>query len=127
MKKITIELPMLYADHHVLEVRRLMLELAGVKDVYASSAFRTLEVSYDEDKTSEQHIRERLDKGGYTGELAVSVENSATGQDTLFFRKSAEIEQISNSVAFVQEVSFQGRPLWPCPGLDRPDAHENGS
>ena len=31
----------LYADHHVIEVRRILLEVPGVDTVDASSAFRT--------------------------------------------------------------------------------------
>ena len=30
MQKVTYETPALYGDHHVLEVRRILLELPGV-------------------------------------------------------------------------------------------------
>jgi copper chaperone CopZ len=47
METKTFDAPALYADHHVTEVRRILLELEGVTDVYASSAFQTVEVTYD--------------------------------------------------------------------------------
>jgi len=37
MKTKVIELPALFGDHHVTEVRRILNEIQGVKDVYASS------------------------------------------------------------------------------------------
>ncbi len=47
MEKYTLDLPTMYGDHHVLEVRRILLEIPGIQDVYASSAFRAVEVTYD--------------------------------------------------------------------------------
>ena len=44
MKKISLDLPTLFGDHHVTEVRRLLLELPGVAEVYASSSFQIVEV-----------------------------------------------------------------------------------
>ena len=40
MKTLSLELPAMYGDHHVIEVRRILLEIDGVKDVYASSSFQ---------------------------------------------------------------------------------------
>jgi hypothetical protein len=40
MNTLTLELPAIYGDHHVLEVRRILFELPGIEDVYASSNFR---------------------------------------------------------------------------------------
>ena len=40
MNKVTIDLPSMYGDHHVQEVRRLLFDLDGVEEVYASSAFQ---------------------------------------------------------------------------------------
>ena len=52
MEKITVDLPTMYGDHHVTDVRRILLALPGVEDVYASSAFRLVEVTFDPTKTS---------------------------------------------------------------------------
>ena len=45
MDVTVIAVPTMYGDHHVVEVRRMLLQLAGVEDVNASSCFRTVEVS----------------------------------------------------------------------------------
>ena len=44
MEEVQIHVPAMYGDHHVLEVRRILLELPGVLDVYASSCFQTVQV-----------------------------------------------------------------------------------
>ena len=35
MEVLTLELPAMYGDHHVVEVRRILLEIPGVDNVYA--------------------------------------------------------------------------------------------
>ena len=47
MEKKSFKLPAMYADHHVVEVRRILLEMPGVQDVYASSAFQVADVTFD--------------------------------------------------------------------------------
>jgi copper chaperone CopZ len=47
MTSVTIDLPAMYADHHVVEVRRILFEIPGVKAVDASSAFQVVKVEYD--------------------------------------------------------------------------------
>ena len=45
METKSFEAPALYGDHHVSEVRRILLELTGVNEVYvSSSAFQIIEV-----------------------------------------------------------------------------------
>ncbi len=111
----------MYADHHVLEVRRILFELPGVMDVYASSCFKIVEVSYDPGKVDEESIQESLAKAGYLGDLPVPEETGSVatrdrGQKT-FFRQAAVIEQAPQAVSFGQVVITTGRPLWPCPGM----------
>ena len=45
MEVFTIELPAMYGDHHVVEVRRILLDITGVEAVYASRGFRAAEIS----------------------------------------------------------------------------------
>lgn len=120
MQTITIDAPALYGDHHVSEVRRILLELPGVQDVYASSAFRVIEVTFEPDKVKAEKINEILEAAGYLGELPVVAEtgqaatrNSGNGQ----FRYTAVYESLKSTVSFAQKVNFEGRPLWPCPGM----------
>lgn len=122
MEKITIDLPTMYADHHVLEVRRILLEIPGVEDVYASSAFRVVEITYDPDKVSKDDLVAALDQAGYSGDLPVPVEMGAlavqgNGGKRPFFRHTTTYETTRNVVSFQQRVNYEGRPLWPCPGM----------
>lgn len=121
METKTFETPALYADHHVTEVRRILLELEGVVDVYASSAFQTIEVTYDESRINDLQIAMKLDEAGYLGEWTVPIEmgtapEQGDGQKP-FFRHTATYETVKHTVTFAQRVSYQGRPLWHCPGI----------
>jgi len=121
MERYTLDLPAMYGDHHVIEVRRLLLELPGVDDVYASSGFHYIEVLYDPEKVHPDDITTRLEQAGYLGELSIPVETGAKvyqSEDTqLFIRHSAVFENIKSVVSFTQTTGNNARPLWPCPGL----------
>ena len=130
MEKLTVDLPTLYGDHHVLEVRRILLEIPGVEDVYASSAFHVVEVSYDPEKINDLEIAVKLDSAGYLGEWTIPIEIAAKQQgeegDQAFFRHTQTYETVKRTVSFAQNVSSQGRPLWPCPGMTPPTAMDEG-
>jgi len=121
MKKITLEVPSMYGDHHVVEVRRILLGMPGVVDVFASSAFQVVEVTYDPDQINDLEISVKLDEAGYLGEWTVAAEKGlpATSResDGVFFRHTAVYEQTKHVVSFAQNVNYVGRPLWPCPGM----------
>lgn len=121
MKTLTLDLPAMYGDHHVVDVRRLLLEIPGIDDVYASSAFRVLEVTYNEKKVTEDKIKAGLDDAGYTGELPIDTEINIAASEPAdtprFFRHTALYEDTLRTMGFAQKVSYQGRPLWPCPGM----------
>jgi len=121
MKTKMLEAPALYADHHATEVRRILFEIGGVMEVYASSAFQILEVTYDETQTSEGEILAKLDEVGYLGEWAVPVELGAVAEEPAaekpYFRHSATYETTKQTVSFAQQVTYRGRPLWHCPGV----------
>jgi copper chaperone CopZ len=122
METARFEVPTLYGDHHVTEVRRVLLELPGVIDVYASSAFQVIEVAYDPAKVNDLQISVKLDEAGYLGEWTLPVETgaaleSAEPQKKPFFRHTTTYEATPKTVTFAQRVAYSGRPLWPCPGL----------
>ena len=121
MKTLTLDLPSMYGDHHVIEVRRLLLALPGVEDVYASSAFRAVEVSYDPAKVAEDAIRSTLDDAGYLGDLLVPEETATPATEKngkpVYFRHTMAFDGIGRTVSFGQSVAYSGRPLWPCPGV----------
>jgi copper chaperone CopZ len=65
MEKLVLEVPTLWADHHVLKVRDALTGLEGVDDVYASSAWKQVLVSYDPAKTDPVAIEKTLAEAGY--------------------------------------------------------------
>ncbi len=122
MEVLSLELPAMYGDHHVVEVRRILLGMSGVEDVYASSSFRAAEITYDSKKVKAEAIEAELAKAGYIGELLLPEEtgiavNEGNGQDT-FYRHTEAYAQTGRVVSFAQQVSHKGRGLWPCPGMD---------
>jgi copper chaperone CopZ len=120
MTSLVVDVPAMYADHHVVEVRRILSEISGVEAVDASSAFHLVEIRYDPEKTSEDVLTQALDGAGYLGELPVPSESGepAVGREsTTFFRHTAAVETAGNVVSFGQEIAHTGRPLWPCPGM----------
>jgi copper chaperone CopZ len=120
MASVAIDVPLMYADHHVVAVRRILLEVPGVDAVNASSAFHVVKVAYDADKTSEDAIKKLLDENGYLGELQTPLESgkpAVSSNGDAYFRHTAAYEVAGTELSFGQEISSSGRPLWPCPGM----------
>ena len=120
MANLSLELPTMFGDHHVLEVRRILLEFEGVKEVYASSGFHVVEVEYNSKKTPKKDLEAALEKAGYLGEFAMAIEPSIPANENIegaYFRHTEASEQTGNTVSFEQEVRVQRSPLWPCPGM----------
>jgi len=120
MASLSLEVPRMYGDHHVLEVRRILLEFEGVSDVYASSGFHVVEVEYNSKKTPKKELEAALEKAGYMGDISIAVEPSTPANDDIknaTFRHSEASEQVGNTVSFEQTVKVQRSPLWPCPGM----------
>jgi copper chaperone CopZ len=65
MKKTVIDVPAMYADHHVLRVREVLLAGPGVSEVQASAARRKVLVHFDEAVTSDEALRDALSAAGY--------------------------------------------------------------
>ena len=121
MTQVTFDLPAMYADHHVVEVRRLLMGLDGVEDVYASSGFRAAEITYNAKKVTEKEIEAMLDSSGYIGELFIPVEmdipvNERDDAQDTYYRHTEAYAQTGGTVSFEQKVGHEGRVLWPCPG-----------
>ncbi len=121
MEKLVLNLPAMYGDHHVIEVRRILLEMPGISNVFASSAFRSAEVSFDPQIASADQIRSVLDAAGYLGELPAQLEVAVAVSDldggSTAMRHTLVYEQTKQYVSFTQNIVAQGRPLWPCPGM----------
>jgi len=119
---MTLELPAMYGDHHVVEVRRILLGLEGVEEVYASSGFRAAEITYNSRKVKKAEITAKLEEAGYLGELPIPEETDIPANETngkgAFFRHTEAYPQTDNVVSFSQEIGHAGRALWPCPGME---------
>ncbi len=122
METITYELPAMYGDHHVIEVRRILQEVTGVEDIYASSAFQAVEVKFDPEKVTGSQIEQVLEEAGYFGEWKLPVEADAStylkeDRSESYFRHTEVFETSKQVVSFAQNVNYTGRPLWNCPGI----------
>lgn len=118
METLRVDLPAMYGDHHVVEVRKILLDLPGVDDLNASSAFRIVEVHYDKKKTSEEEIVAKLEEAGYMGDLPIPQETgeAASNGDKKDFRHTTSFKQVKQ-ISFAHTTANSGRPLWPCPGM----------
>lgn len=122
MKSVNFPLSMMYGDHHVLAVRQLLCALPGVLDVYASSSFQIVEITYDEAEASPDTFQAVLAEAGYLEALSVPVEVGATpaGEEARpYFRHTAVFAQTGQAIGFAQKLPETTRPLWPCPGMER--------
>ena len=111
MKTFQTDLPAMYGDHHVTEVRKLISSIPGVEDLY--------EVRHSTILWRPEEILAKLEEAGYLGELLMPQETNLPATelaDKKSFRHTAAFEQ-TKQVSFHRETSFAGRPLWPCPGM----------
>jgi hypothetical protein len=65
MEKLTLAVPGMWADHHVLTVRDLLREDDAVTFTAASALERAVRIEYDASRTDPQRITALLAEGGY--------------------------------------------------------------
>lgn len=121
MEEAQFHVPAMYADHHVLEVRKILLALPGIVDIYASSGFQIVQVKFDPAQVGKEVILAALETAGYLQPLQIPAETGepvyGNTRGDRFFRHTAAHEQTKQVVQFDQIVAYSGRPLWPCPGM----------
>jgi copper chaperone CopZ len=84
MENLILDMPLMYADHHVLKVRDALTDLDGIEEVYASSAWKQLMISFDPKVVKQADIEKALDQAGYPpgeGETPILVKASAIKRD----------------------------------------------
>ena len=97
--------------------------MPGVTDVYASSAFQVAEVTFDPDigKVKQKSPRHSEKPVIWVNSLVIARSRETCGLpmngDGTFFRRTEVYEQTKETIGFAQNVSYVGRPLWPCPGI----------
>ena len=75
MAVLTLPVPSMYADHHVMAVRKVLSGLSGVQDIQASAAFKQVTVKHTKEVTKKA-LAEALEKAGYP----VKEEKPAEGE-----------------------------------------------
>jgi copper chaperone CopZ len=65
MDQLALIVPGMWADHHVIAVRRLFQEEEGIEVTGASAMDATLRLEYDPAKTDPEKIVARLQQAGY--------------------------------------------------------------
>ncbi|NOZ26455.1 MAG: heavy-metal-associated domain-containing protein [Chloroflexi bacterium] len=84
MEKVVLDVPSLWADHHVLKVRDVMADLDGVEEFYISSAWKQVLVTYDPAKIDRAAIEQALADAGYPvgeGEPPILVQPTEKRRD----------------------------------------------
>jgi hypothetical protein len=120
MKSLVLDVPRMFGDHHVVEVRRILAEIPGVETINATSAFRAVQIDYDPEKTSEDAMTKALDAAGYVGDLDVPEETGAPTAEAdgeRYFRHTEAFESVADVISFGQEVAPSAGPQWSCPGM----------
>jgi len=116
MASTMIVAPAMYADHHVVEVRRILHDVPGVQVVYASSAFGVVEIDFDAEVTSAEALERLLDEAGYLSDLPVPMESGEpatqeTAEEEQYRRHTTANAPSGSAIAFMQELGAAARPL----------------
>lgn len=116
MEKLLLSIPTLYGDHHTAAVRDILGGLEGVSDMLVSAAAKQVALKFDPKRIDSKAIEAALAEHGYApGGDEPAYPTSQTQEST---RHSASVESAGSAMTFKQSApSWQGRPLWPCPGL----------
>jgi copper chaperone CopZ len=92
MEQLILTLPTMWADHHVINVKRILSPIAGVENVYASSAFKQVLIEFDPAKTSQAALVKALTDAGYApGEEEVVAESPYAQPDPAWDRLAQRI------------------------------------
>lgn len=84
MQEIILDVPGLYADHHVLELKKVLVDVEGVEEVYLSSAWKKVLLRVDPAKTNQEAIEVALAQAGFPvgdGEPPILIEWDRVGRD----------------------------------------------
>jgi copper chaperone CopZ len=116
MEKLLLSIPTLFGDHHTTAVRAILNALGGVSDIFVSSDAKQVGLSFDPNLVRPEAIETALAEHGYaTGEGEPVYPASLTQAPS---RHSSAIQAAGSALTFQQTApGWQGRPLWPCPGL----------
>jgi copper chaperone CopZ len=116
MEKLVLTISTLFGDHHTTAVKDILAKLDGVQDSYVSSAFQQVSVSFDPKLIKPETIKQSLADHGYEEEGTLDTHGTSTFEPST--HHSAAFTGTGDTLSFAQtKAPFEGRPLWPCPGL----------
>jgi copper chaperone CopZ len=116
MEKLLLSIPTLYADHHTAAVRTILNGLKGLSEIFVSSAAKQVALSFDPKLIGSEAIEAALAEHGYATGDGEPVYPASPIQAPS--RHSSAIQAAGSALTFQQTApGWQGRPLWPCPGL----------
>lgn len=122
MDTLHLHIPAMYGDHHVIEVRRILFNLDGIEDVYASSYSQTLQIDFQPDKIDPDTIKQELAHHSYLDTLDIPYESGIAAykndSNASFFRHTVAYQHLQNTVGFAQDIDHGGRAIYPCPGFN---------
>jgi copper chaperone CopZ len=84
MEELILEMPAMYGDHHVLKVREVLTAIEGVEEVYASSSWKQVMISFDPKKVEAADLEKALSEAGYppnSGEPPILVQPNSIKRD----------------------------------------------
>jgi copper chaperone len=73
MEKVTLNIPTLWADHHVLAVRQALGQVKGVAEVTASAMYQDVLIQYDPAAVTPQDLADTLAQAGYPVAAAMQL------------------------------------------------------
>ena len=65
MEQLTLQIPKMWADHHVLAVRKVLSGIDGVREVEASAARKRVSLRYDPSVVGRDQVVQALQSAGY--------------------------------------------------------------
>ena len=118
MDKVTLNVPGMYGDHHVLAVRDILGKLPGVENILATSAFKQVVVWYDAAKAQPTDFENVLAAEGYMQDQAPLVTDEYKAH-----KRGGSQFVVASGIA--ESLRFEAPPVnWgtsgprPCPGFE---------
>ena len=106
----SISLPAMFGDHHVVQVRQIVMALPGVKEVRASASRRKISVTFNPAQLSLEALCAALAQGGFAPGVQPAEAHGAGGSLPIV----AAADQVD-----IREAKYSPPPAFGvCPGLE---------
>jgi len=106
--KVRFLVPDLWADHHVIKVRKALVGAPGVVAVNASSAFKEVAVEYDGTATSPDQLAKLLVGAGYPPATGISLDGKVVyGEFDVMWRERGSRATTTNVLDLQMSGDFR--------------------